>query len=77
MSECTCARLSVGDGCRNWNPDCPQHGVRTEWWQSSEQTEKRQKQNKRLRELQRLARLAKTDHPAALRGLAKLDREEQ
>lgn len=55
---CRCGKLSVGDS-RNWNPDCPEHGTESEWWQSPEQVAQRQKQNERLRSLQAQARDAR------------------
>ena len=36
---------------RNWNPDCEEHGVDSEWWQSPEQVAKREDASRRLREL--------------------------
>jgi len=57
--DCTCSRLRVGSELtevRNWNPDCAEHGVGTEWYTSPEQVAKRQAQNDRLRELQTEAR---------------------
>lgn len=58
MSVCRCSKLSVGDS-RNWNPDCPEHGVDSEWWNSPEQKAKIKAQNDRTRDLQRRAREAR------------------
>lgn len=59
---CTCAHLYLGSiktGHRNWNPDCPEHGLESGWWKSPEQTAKREAQNARLQDLQRQAREAR------------------
>lgn len=36
MSDCTCGRIAIGlevtDLPRNWNPECPEHGERTDWF---------------------------------------------
>ncbi len=56
--RCTCGRMSVGDS-RNWHPDCPEHGLASEWWKSPEQVAKREAQDARLRDLQRQAREAR------------------
>lgn len=56
--SCHCGRMMVGmreTGARNWNPDCPEHGTESEWWNSPEQVEKRRVDNERLMELQRRA----------------------
>ena len=57
-SGCTCGRIMLGSkpsGARNWNPDCPEHGIESDWWQSPEQVARRQEQSSRLRDLQRQA----------------------
>lgn len=59
---CVCGRVFVGNhdsGSRNWNPDCPEHGTESEWWNSDEQREVRAAMNDRLRVLQRQAREAR------------------
>lgn len=57
-ATCTCARLSVGDS-RNWNPDCVEHGLGSEWWNSQKEVARRNAQTARLRDLQRRAREAR------------------
>lgn len=62
---CRCSRLRVGRELtehRNWNPDCPEHGVGTEWYESDEQVAKRQADAERLRDLQARARAARRAH---------------
>lgn len=62
MSDCSCSRIMVGrwdSGSRNWDPYCPEHGLRSEWWNSDEQTAKRAENNARLRDLQLRAREAR------------------
>lgn len=59
---CICARIKVGmttTDQRNWNPDCPDHGVDSAWWKSPEQVEKREADSRRLRDLQMRARAAR------------------
>ena len=37
---CTCGRIVLGSeatGSRNWNPDCPEHGTESVWWNSDAQ----------------------------------------
>jgi hypothetical protein len=48
---------------RNWNPDCPDHGVESEWYQSDEQSLRRAEQNRNLRALQIQARAARLIAP--------------
>jgi hypothetical protein len=55
VSTCKCGRIHIGSTAtehRNWNPDCPEHGVNSEWWRSPEQVEKRRVQSERLRDRQ-------------------------
>jgi hypothetical protein len=62
LMNCTCGRIKIGSEVtenRNWNPDCPDHGTSSAWWNSNEQTEKRNQANERLRSLQKQAREAK------------------
>jgi hypothetical protein len=65
MSDgCVCGRIKVGNEVtesRNWNPDCPEHGLDSEWWSSPEQVAKREAQGGRLRDLQRQAREARAN----------------
>lgn len=64
--KCRCRSLHL-NATRNesdivgheWNPDCPQHGINSEWWQSPEQVAKRAEAGRRLRELQMQAREAR------------------
>jgi len=62
FGPCTCGRLKVGMTVtehRNWNPDCPEHGVKSQWYRSPEQKAKRDAQDERLRDLQRQANEAR------------------
>jgi len=73
MTECSCPRLALGlqvTEARNWNPDCPEHGIESPWWHSEEQRAERAASRSRLLELQRRAREARkragslhSDHP--------------
>lgn len=57
-SKCRCGRIKVGletTESRNWNPDCPVHGVGSAWWASPEQQQARAALSQRLRDLQRRA----------------------
>lgn len=59
---CKCARIKIGFEVtenRNWNPDCEEHGVSSDWYNSDEQRAKRDKQNAELRDLQARARNAR------------------
>jgi hypothetical protein len=61
-SDCRCGRIKIGSEVtehRNWNPDCTEHGVTSNWYRSPEQVAKRQGQDDRLRDLQRQAREAR------------------
>lgn len=66
---CTCGRIMLGSedsGARNWNPDCPEHGVGTDWYNDPERVLKRAQDSARLIELQlraRDARKARNDPP--------------
>jgi hypothetical protein len=62
FANCICARIKVGGvptTARNWNPDCPEHGVGTDWYESDEQQLRRAEQDRNLRDLQRRAREAR------------------
>lgn len=62
MGECECARVYVGTQLsdnRNWNPDCPQHGIQSAWWKSPEQVMLRRQKADQLADLQAKARAAK------------------
>jgi hypothetical protein len=62
MTTCTCPYLKVGGRpteSRNWNPDCAEHGLQSEWFQSDEQKRKREAQSIVLRGLQAQARAAR------------------
>ena len=57
---CTCGRIVLGSeatGSRNWNPDCPEHGIETAWWRSDVQVAHRRYDGARLRVIQAVARL--------------------
>lgn len=59
---CTCGRIKVGGRLtesRNWSPDCPEHGLISEWYNSEVQKTKRREASARLRDLQRRAREAR------------------
>jgi hypothetical protein len=61
-SDCGCGRICIGrevTEARNWNPDCPEHGVATAWYQSPEEVAYRAEQNASLRKLQLQAREAR------------------
>jgi hypothetical protein len=60
--NCECGELHAGHyktGARNWNPDCPEHGLKSVWYNSPEQQQRRLEQNTRLRELQLKAKEAR------------------
>jgi len=59
---CRCGRIAVGmtvTNNRNWNGDCPEHGLTSAWWNSPAQVARRQKQNAELRDLYQQARQAR------------------
>lgn len=59
MNDCTCPFLNIGmkkSESRNWDPDCPEHGLKSDWWSSPEQVEKRARVNKQLNDLRRATR---------------------
>jgi len=42
---CSCPHLFLDlreTESRNWNPDCPEHGIQSDWYQSEEQKAKRE-----------------------------------
>jgi len=61
MNDCRCGHLKVGKvtESRNWNPDCPEHGVGTDWYTSPEQVAKREADRARLLDLYAQARAAR------------------
>ena len=62
--RCSCSRIRIGRQLtehRDWNPDCPEHGLGSDWYQSDEQIAKRRVRSERLRSLQAQARKARED----------------
>jgi hypothetical protein len=54
-----CPRIKVGSeltDSRNWNPECEEHGVDSEWWNSPEQQVMRDQLVERIRMLQAKAK---------------------
>jgi hypothetical protein len=42
ITKCACPEVYAGTyatGSRNWNPDCPEHGVGTEWLRVKRETD--------------------------------------
>jgi len=61
-STCTCSRIKIGTTVsdnKNLNPECPEHGYNSVWYNSSEQVKKREERSQRLRELYDTARKAR------------------
>lgn len=59
---CTCSRIHVGGkpvNSFNWNPDCKEHGVGTDWYDDPDRAVQRAKDNERTIDLQRRAREAR------------------
>jgi len=59
---CTCGRIAIGMQVteqRNWNPDCEEHGVDSDWYNSETQRVKRAAARERTIDLQRRAREAR------------------
>ena len=57
--SCSCPHLMLGSERleqKNWNPDCEEHGLDSEWWNSDEEVERRRTDLIRRRELFRRAR---------------------
>ena len=53
-STCTCSYIKVGTTVsdnKNLNPECPEHGYNSVWFNSPEQVKKREARSQRLREL--------------------------
>ncbi len=56
--NCACHRLAVGltlVADRDWNPDCPEHGTASTWWNSPGQTAERARRREESIALQRKA----------------------
>lgn len=63
--DCTCGRLAVGltvTEARNWNPNCPDHGVKSPWYNSEEQIDIRNLRQENSQLWQRLATVTRHDH---------------
>lgn len=57
--NCTCGRIAVGTyltDMRNWNPSCPGHGLKSEWYNSEERPEVRNMRRENSLLIQELAR---------------------
>lgn len=57
---CTCGHIMLGlvrTEHRSWNPYCPEHGTKSEWWNSEEQKAQRKEDRVRRAELMRRARM--------------------
>lgn len=51
---CTCSTIQIGtktSDLKNLNPECPEHGFESVWYNSSEQIKHREERSKRLKEL--------------------------
>lgn len=70
--KCSCYPMMIEGAPPNWNPDCEEHGLRSEWYSSPAQVAKREADSERLRDLQRRAREARNLHHA--RQAAREDR---
>lgn len=60
--RCTCLYLKLNGervGAQNWHPECPEHGLKSEWFKSPEQVAKREAFDARLREVQGQVRAAR------------------
>lgn len=60
--SCECGRIAIGlevTEIRNWHPECPAHGVESEWWNSDEQRQDRARRRAELVELYARAREAR------------------
>ena len=58
-AQCTCSPVKVGGqvtGAINWQPDCPEHGTSSTWYNSPAQSDIRAIENIKTRELQVEAR---------------------
>lgn len=61
-ASCTCPNVRIGrtdSGSKNWNPDCPLHGLSSSWWNSDVQKRQRARESERLRRIQTEAALAR------------------
>lgn len=59
---CTCGRIAIGmeiTDFYNWHPDCPAHGLGTDWFNSDEQVARRKEDRSALIERYRLAHEAR------------------
>lgn len=62
---CICGRIAVGmtvTDSRNWNPSCPEHGLKSPWYNSEEQIDIRNLKQENRQLLQRVAMLTRHDH---------------
>jgi hypothetical protein len=53
--SCRCSKVMVGGqwtGSLNWTPDCPEHGVESDWYKSPARADVRRANNERLRAMQ-------------------------
>lgn len=56
--SCTCGVVKLNTTTqssnwpRNWNPDCPVHGVQSAYWNDPDRVAERADQSRRLRDLQ-------------------------
>lgn len=57
--SCSCYPLSIEGAPPNWNENCQDHGLASDWYNSPEQVERRLAQHNRLISLQRQAREAR------------------
>jgi hypothetical protein len=59
---CTCRRILLkgqDSGSRSLDPDCPEHGEQSAWYNSPEQVERRKQRSQRLIDAQKQARAAR------------------
>lgn len=60
--SCECGNIAIGltvTETRNWHPECPEHGIESEWWNSEAQFQERMVRRSELIKLQARAREAR------------------
>ena len=58
---------------KNWNPDCEEHGLESEWYNNPIQIQQREESKNRSIQLQRLARQRREDTITKEEALRQLD----
>ena len=78
--SCTCAHIMVGfhrTQNKNWNPECEEHEIKSQWYNSDEEKIRREEERQYTMGLQKIARsrrLNEIDQEEGIRQIKELEK---